>query len=79
MTIAVAAGYAVVSFVVSSLAPAVDWLRWPDKFSIFHYYNNPQIMQHGLHDSHIVILMAVIIGLTVVGWIGFMRRDVRTS
>jgi len=79
LTIAAAAGYAVVSFVVSSLASAVDWLKWPDKFSIFHYYNNPQIMANGLHGSHIAILITVIVGLTIVGWLGFRRRDVRTS
>lgn len=79
LTIAAAAGYAAVSFVVSSLAPAVNWLKWPDKFSIFHYYNNPQIMAHGLDLKNIAILGGVLVLLTVIGWLGFIRRDVRTA
>lgn len=78
LSITVAAGYAVVSFIVTTLSPAVNWLKWPDKLSVFHYYNNPQIMSNGLNWAHVWVLLGVIAGLTIVGWFGFMRRDVRS-
>ena len=71
ITIAVAASYAAISFVVSSLAPAVD------KLSIFHYYNNPQIMQHSLSGQGIVILCTVSSLLMLIGWVGFTRRNIQ--
>ncbi len=78
ITIAAASGYAAISFFISSLAPAVDKLKDIDKLSIFHYYNNPQIMQHGLNGKHVVVLLAAIALLTIVGWIGFTRRNIET-
>ncbi|HET7629747.1 MAG TPA: ABC transporter permease subunit [Candidatus Saccharimonadales bacterium] len=79
LTILVGAGYAAISFIVSSLAPAVDWLSWPDKLSIYHYYNQPQVMSVGLNWSDVNVLIGIIVGLTLIGWLGFLRRDVRAS
>lgn len=78
LTIAAASGYAALSFFVSSLAPAVDKLKEIDKLSIFHYYNQPQIMQHGLNGKHLAVLITVIAVLTIVGWLGFTRRNIET-
>lgn len=78
LVIGLSSGYAALSFIVSSLAPAVKELQVVDKLSIFHYYNNPQIMQHGLNAHHIYILLAIIAFLTIIGWLGFIRRDIQT-
>jgi ABC-2 type transport system permease protein len=78
LTIAAASGYAALSFFVSSLAPAVDKLKEIDKLSIFHYYNQPQIMQHGLNGKHLAVLITVVAILTIVGWLGFTRRNIET-
>ncbi len=78
LTVALASGYAALSFIVSSLAPSVDKLSIIDKFSIFHYYNQPLTMQHGLDLKHIAILVTVVIVLTLIGWLGFTRRDITT-
>lgn len=78
LTVAIASGYAALSFLISSLAPAVDALKNVDKFSIFHYYNNPQIMQHGLDVANVWSLVAIIFGLVLIGWIGFTRRNIET-
>lgn len=78
LTIAIGSGYAALSFFISSLAPAVDKLKYVDKLSIFHYYNQPQIMQHGLNGKHVAVLIAVIAVLTIVGWFGFTRRNIET-
>lgn len=79
LTILIGAGYAAISFIVSSLSPAVDWLAWPDKLSIYHYYNQPQVMSAGLDGSDVGVLFTIIAGLTLVGWLGFTRRDIRAS
>lgn len=78
-TLLLACGYTVVSFFITSLAPAVDKLELADKFSLLHYYNNPQIMSHGLDGKHLLIISLTILVLTIIGWIGFLRRDVRTN
>lgn len=76
LTVAIAGGYAAISFVISSLAPAVKELKTVDRFSIFHYYNNPQIMQHGLDGKHLLMLAAIAVVLAAVGWFGFIRRNI---
>jgi ABC-2 type transport system permease protein len=78
LSVAVASGYALFCIIMSSLAPAVDSLKEIDKLSLLHYYNNPQIMQHGLDISHIIILGCTLITLTLVGWTGFTRRSINT-
>lgn len=78
LTVALASGYAALSFIISSLAPAVDKLAFADKFSIFHYYNHPLVMQHGLDVNHIYALVGIIVVLTLLGWLGFVRRDITT-
>jgi ABC-2 type transport system permease protein len=77
--ILVGAGYAVASLFITSLAPAVEKLQTVDMFSLLHYYNNPQIMTHGLNSTDMLILLGVFVLLTLLGWIGFLRRDVRTN
>lgn len=79
LTLLFACGYAVASLFITSLAPAVDKLEIPDKFSLLHYYNNPQIMSDGLNEKHLLVIVAAIVVLTIIGWIGFLRRDVRTN
>lgn len=78
-SVLLASGYAVASFFISSLAPAVDKLQTVEKLSLLHYYNNPQIMTHGLHVKHVLVLVFVTVLLAFVGWLGFIRRDVRAS
>ncbi len=79
LSVMIASGYAVGSLFITSLAPAVDRLQMIDKFSLLHYYNNPQIMTNGLNEKHLVLLLGVFVILTLIGWIGFLRRDVRTN
>lgn len=78
-TILIGSGYAVASLFITSLAPAVDKLKTIDKFSLLHYYNNPQIMTQGLNGKYQLIVLATILALAIIGWIGFLRRDVQAS
>jgi ABC-2 type transport system permease protein len=75
-SIALAAGYTALSFVVTSLAASVEWLRYADKFSILHYYNNPQIMANGLTTNHLIIMAAIIVVAGTLGWIRFRHRNI---
>jgi len=78
LSTAIASGYALFCIVMSSLAPAVDSLKDIDKLSLLHYYNNPQIMLHGLDTNHVIILGTTLLLLTAIGWIGFTRRSINT-
>lgn len=78
LSVAISSGYALFCIVMSSLAPAVEGLKEVDKLSLLHYYNNPQIMQHGLDTNHMLVLVAVLATLTLIGWIGFTRRSINT-
>ncbi len=78
-SILVTSGYAVACLFITQLEPAVDALEIPNKFSLLNYYNNPQIMTNGLNGEHMLIVGSIAVILIVVGWIGFLRRDVRTN
>jgi ABC-2 type transport system permease protein len=78
LTVALASGYAIFCIVMNSLAASIDQLKDWDKISLLHYYNNPQIMQHGLDWNHMYILGAAFIVLTLLGWIGFTKRSINT-
>ena len=78
LAVGVASGYALFCIVMTSLAPAVESLKDIDKLSLLHYYNNPQIMQHGLDTTHVIALVTALIVLTFIGWIGFNRRSINT-
>ena len=72
----VAGVLAFASMLISSLAEGVKSLRFADKFSPFHYFNKPGIMQNGINWSHVAILTMIIIVLVVVSWFRFIKRDV---
>lgn len=78
LSIGIAGGYALFCIIMSSLAPAVDSLKDIDKLSLLHYYNNPQIMQHGLDINHVVTLVIILVLLMLAGWLGFTKRSINT-
>lgn len=63
-------------YMVTSFVTSVSWLKTPEKFSIFHYYNNPSIALHGLRGSNVLAMMAVVAVLLIVSVICFLNRDV---
>ena len=79
ITLLIVSGYAVASLFVSNLAPAVDKLAFVDKFSLIHYYNNPQTMTNGLEISNVLTMLAVIVALGAIGLVGFTRRDIKAN
>ena len=78
LTTMIAGGYAIFGIIMTSLAASVENLKDVDKLSLLHYYNEPQIMQHGLNNEHTLLLLSVFVLLTIIGWIGFTRRSIGT-
>lgn len=79
LTIALVSAYAGMSLIVSSLAPNIAQLKTVDHLSILHYYNMPNIMLHGIHPIHTLILAGVLLVSFTVGWLGFRRRSLQIS
>lgn len=75
LTIGIASGVTFLSFLISSMAPAVEGLKQAQKASIFYYYNTPAVAQHGLQLRNTVVLMGIILLFALVGLFVFQRRD----
>lgn len=78
LTITVASAYAVACLIISELAPSTDKLKFVDKFSLLHYYNNPQVMQHGLNDTHLIVLGSACLITIIISLIRFKHRNIGT-
>lgn len=75
LSLGIASGVAFLSFMISSMAPAVESLQQIQKASIFYYYNVPQVALHGLSLRNFAVLVGITIVLSVAGVIVFRRRD----
>lgn len=63
-------------YIVSSLAGAVEWLRWPAKFFPYHYYRPTQTLAGIYVWRNILLLLSIITVLLIIAWQGFRRRDI---
>lgn len=79
LTILITSVYTVAAFFITTLAPSVEKLQTINKFSLLHYYNNPQVMTRGIDVPSIWLQLIVLTILLLIGWYGFLRRDVRTA
>ena len=68
-------GIAFLSFMVTSMAPAVSQLAAVDHLSLFHYYHTG--VSSNLRDT--TILLAVGVLLIGVGYVGFSGRDLSSQ
>ena len=64
------------SYLITSFAPNVSGLKSIEKFSPFHYYNNPAITEYGLKGSNVLIMVGATTVLLVISLIIFSRRDI---
>lgn len=71
-----AGALAFVSLLISSLAVSVKGLRFADKFSPFHYFNKPGIMQFGPRWGDILILTLITLVLAGAATFFFKKRDI---
>lgn len=75
ITIALASIIGFVSYLITSLAPAVSKLDFAQYFSPFYYYNTPSIISSGLQFRNIAVMAGVIIVLTIGSLLFFKNRD----
>jgi len=68
---------AVGSFLLSSFARAVDWLKDYEVVSLLHYFPAVDIAKDGFEISYTFVYIAIIAVSLLVAIIGFRRRDVR--
>ena len=71
-----AAAYAAFAYVVSSLAPVVDWihgLRWT---SLFWWSVGSEQLSAGLHVTNLAVLLCAGAALVVAASVGFTRLDI---
>jgi ABC-2 type transport system permease protein len=72
---AVAAGLAVLAFIVNAVGPTVDWLRPFRPLSPFRWYQDPGLLTGGLHVRNVLVLAGIAAVSYVVAWVVFERRD----
>lgn len=67
---------AFIMYMVTSLAVGIRALRIVDTMSPFHYFNTPSIIRYGLDWGNVAILVAIIVILSIFGYVRFVRRDI---
>ncbi len=75
MALGVTAALAAVSYLVSSLAPVVDWIRPARYVSLFYWSVGDQQLANGLSIGSAIVLVSVGIVLAVAAVAGFRRLD----
>lgn len=63
-------------YVVTAIAPAVDFLKYPNYLSPFKYFNTPSVMQNGLELNNVLVMVIATIVFIAIGFLVFTKRDV---
>lgn len=66
------------SYLLTSFAAQIDWLKHIEPVSLFHYYHASDAIKYGYNLSHMVVLMAVSVVAVALGALVFSRRDIGT-
>lgn len=75
---ALASGYLLGSYVLTSLAAQVDWLKQVDYVSIFHYYKAADAVKTGLNMGHVTFMILFSVAMLAIGVFFFRTRDTGT-
>jgi ABC-2 type transport system permease protein len=73
----VAAGVAVLGWLINGFAPLVSAISWLKYLSLFYYYEGNDPLAHGVDIAHVLILAAFAALLTVVATVAIAHRDLR--
>lgn len=73
----VAAGAAILGWLINSFAPLVSGLDWLRYLSPFYYYAGHDPLTEGVDVGGVIVLGLVSVVLTALGMIGIQRRDLR--
>lgn len=75
LAIGLSSAYIFTSYLVTSMVSTVSYLRFPDKFSLFHYYQ----AQAQFNTFNLIVIGSVGIFCIVVGILFFNLRDLKTT
>jgi ABC-type transport system involved in multi-copper enzyme maturation permease subunit len=64
------------SFLLSTFAVAVDWLKDFEKFSLLNYFPAVDIATNGIDAKDAVVLGGVTFIMLTIAWFRFRRRDI---
>jgi ABC-2 type transport system permease protein len=65
------------SFLLTTFATSVDWLKDYEKFSLLHYFPAPDIAKGTIDITNIIVYTVITIVFLVIGLLFFRRRDLR--
>lgn len=65
------------SFILSTFAVGVDWLKDYEMWSLFYYFPAVDIAKNGVDPSDVAVLGTISIVALLLSWLAFRRRDVR--
>ncbi len=65
------------SFILSTFAPAVEWLQKIEKISLIYYFPATDVVHNGIAAKNVVVLGGVTLVMLVVAWVIFRRRDIK--
>ena len=77
LAIGVAAGIAILGYLVNGLAPLVGAIAWLRYLSLFYYYAGHDPLANGIDAGALAVLGLLAVALTGVAVIGIQRRDLR--
>lgn len=66
------------SFIITTFAPAVEWLEKVESWSLIHYFPAVDVVNNGIALKNIAVLGGLTLALVVVAIILFRRRDIKT-
>jgi len=64
------------SFLLSTFASAVDWLKDYEPLSLLHYFPAVDIVRDGIQWSDVMVLGSITVVLLVLALVAFRRRDI---
>lgn len=65
-----------IAYIITSLAPSVKYLKIPNYFSPFKYFNTPSVMLNGLQLENVLILLGITLLFLIVGFVVFVKHDI---
>ena len=71
--------WVMLSFLVESFGPQIDWLGKLEPFSLLTYYNTSNLLADGMNSLHVGVLIGLCVLSLVTALLFFSRRDLRES
>jgi len=66
------------SYLLTSFAAQIDWLKHVEPVSLFHYYKASDAIKFGYSTSHLIVMLSISIIAVIIGSVIFGNRDIGT-